>query len=84
MEIEIVSQEKNDVELRLDNVTVAEILRRYLAEQGVDFAAWRREHPDKPIVMKIQSSGKTVKKEVSDAVAAIKKDLEAIKKVLKK
>jgi DNA-directed RNA polymerase subunit L len=74
MEIEIIKQEKNEVEVKLDNITVAEVLRVYLNEQGIQFAAWRREHPDKPIVFRIQSSGKTVKKAVSDAVAAAKKD----------
>lgn len=82
MQIEIVTQEKNEVELRMDNITVAEVLRVYLNEAGADFAAWRREHPDKPIVMKIQ--GKDVKKDVSTAVKAIKKDLEEFVKSVKK
>ncbi|MFH1425112.1 MAG: RpoL/Rpb11 RNA polymerase subunit family protein [archaeon] len=84
MEIEVLKQEKNLVEMKLDNVTVAEILRHYLNEQGVDFAAWRREHPSKPAVMRIESSGKTVKKEVSDAVVAIVKDLNKIVAGVKK
>jgi DNA-directed RNA polymerase subunit L len=84
METEIVTQDKNDVELKIDNITVAEILRVYLNEQGNEFAAWRREHPSKPAIMKIQSSGKTVKKEVSDAIVAIKKDLNKILSLVKK
>lgn len=82
MNIEVVSHGKGEAELKLDNVTIAEILRKYLSEQDVDFVAWRREHPDKPIVMKIQDSN--VKKSVSEAVAAIKKDLDAITKLVKK
>ncbi|MFH1803179.1 MAG: RpoL/Rpb11 RNA polymerase subunit family protein [archaeon] len=82
MEVEIINKEKGDYELKVDDITVAEILRVYLNRQGVDFAAWRREHPDRPVVMKIQ--GKDVKKEVSDAVKAIKKDLDAIVKGVKK
>ncbi|MBI2451986.1 hypothetical protein HYV50_02825 [Candidatus Pacearchaeota archaeon] len=77
MNIEIVKQDKNEVEVKLDSITVAEILRVYLNEHGVDFAAWRREHPDKPIIMRIQSD-KSVKKEVSEAVSAIKKDLDKV------
>ncbi|MBU0760545.1 MAG: hypothetical protein KJ600_02190 [Nanoarchaeota archaeon] len=84
MEIEIVKQDKNELEVKMDNVTVAEVLRNYLNEQGVDFAAWRREHPAKPILMRIQTSGKTVKKEVSDAVVVIKKDLDSVLKGVKK
>jgi DNA-directed RNA polymerase subunit L len=84
MEVEIVKEEKNEIELKVDDVTVAEILRVYLNEQGIDFAAWRREHPTKPAIFKIRSSGKTVKKVVSDAVSGIKKDLVGIEKSLKK
>ena len=53
-------------------------------ENGADFAAWRREHPSKPLVFKIQSKDKNVKKVVSDAVLAIKKDCDALVKVAKK
>lgn len=84
MEMEILKQEKNEVEIKLDNVTVAEIMRVYLNENGADFAVWRREHPTKPLTMIIKSSGKTVKKEVSEAVAAIKKDLDGFLKAVKK
>ena len=86
MEIEIVKQEKDLVELKIDNITVAEILRVYLNEKvdGVNFAAWRREHPSKPIIFRIETSGKTVKKAVSDAVEAIKKDADKLVSIAKK
>ncbi len=83
MEIEIIRQEKNEVELKIDNITIAEILRVYLNKQGVDFAAWRREHPSKPIIMLIKST-KNVNKEVSEAIEAIKKDLSKIISLVKK
>ena len=75
--------EKNSVELSIDNLTVAEILRVYLNREGIEFAAWRREHPSKPILFKIESSG-SVKKAVSDAVDAIKKDCDKILALVKK
>ena len=84
MEVEIIKSEKEDLEVKVDNATVAEILRVYLNEQGVKFAAWRKEHPTKPIVFKIQTSGKTSKKAISEAVSAIKKDAAKISAVLKK
>lgn len=84
MEIEILKEEKNDVELKVDNLTIAEILRVYLNKQGVEFAAWRREHPSKPAVLKITTSGKTVKKAVAEAVAEINKDSEKFLAALKK
>jgi DNA-directed RNA polymerase subunit L len=84
MNIEIIKSEKDEVELNMDNSTLAEVLRVYLYEHGVDFAAWKREHPSKPIIFKIKGSDKTVKKAVSDAVAAIKKDCGKIVSALKK
>jgi len=84
MNIEIIKDDKNDMELMIDNITIAEILRVYLNEEGIDFVAWRREHPSKPALFKIKSSGKTVSKAVSDASAAIMKDLEDMGKLVKK
>ncbi len=84
MNIEIIKSEKDEVELSMDNPTVAEVLRVYLYEHDADFAAWKREHPSKPIIFKIKSSDKTVRKAVSDAIAAIKKDCNKITGILKK
>ncbi len=84
MNIEILKHDKNDIELKIDNPTIAEIMRVYLYNQGIEFAAWKKEHPTKPLIMKIQSSGKTVKKTISDAVAAVKKDLDKISAAIKK
>jgi len=84
MNIEVVKSEKNDVEVKLDNLTVAEILRVYLNNIGVDFAAWRKEHPSKPILLKVKTSGKSVKKAFSEAVSAVKKDCDKLISGLKK
>ena len=84
MNIEVLKQDKNSVELKIDNLTVAEVLRAYLNKEGIEFAAWRREHPSKPLLFKIESSGKTVKKAVSEAVESIKKDCDKILGALKK
>ena len=84
MNIEITSQASDMYELRIDNITVAEILRVYLNEQGIKFAAWRRDHLTKPAIFRIETSGKTVKKAVSEAVSAISKDLNALIKVVSK
>jgi DNA-directed RNA polymerase subunit L len=82
MEIEVVKSDKDDFEVKVGNTTVAEILRVYLDKGGVDFVAWRREHPSKPATLKIQSS-KNAKKEIGDAVSSIKKDLDKILKIVK-
>ena len=82
MEIEIIKQEKDEIELKIDNLTTAEILRVYLYENGADFAVWRREHPSKPLLMKIKATN--VKKAVADSVSAIKKDCNSLLKDSKK
>ncbi len=83
MNIEIVKEDKNEIELKIDNVTVAEIVRVYLNEQGVEFAAWRREHPSRPVLMKIKNSG-NIRKIVGDAVNAAKKECDGLVAGLKK
>lgn len=84
MNVEIVTSEKDDMEIRVDNRTIAELLRVYLNEQGVKFAAWRKEHPSKPVLMRIQTSSGTVKKAIADSVSAIQKDLDSLTTLLKK
>lgn len=83
MNIEIVKQEKDELEIKIDNQTIAEVLRVYLSQQGVKFVAWRKEHPTKPLFFKIQSDSGTVKKAISDAISTINKDCDKILKVLK-
>ena len=84
MNIEISKQEKNEVEFKIDNQTIAEILRVYLNNEEVDFAAWKKEHQTKPLIMKIQTSNKTAKKALNDAVESIRKDLDKISSSVKK
>lgn len=83
MNVEIVSQDKGHADVHLDSITIAEIMRVYLVENGADFAAWRREHPSKPVIFKIQSE-KGVGKAVIAAVGALKKDLDSMRAALKK
>lgn len=84
MNINILKREKNSIELSIDNLTVAEILRTYLNREGIEFAAWRREHPSKPLIFKIEDSEEPVKKIVADAISMIKKDCNNILRVFKK
>lgn len=85
MEIKILKEDKNELEVELESLTIAEILRVYLNEDSsVEFAAWKRDHPtDKPI-LKIQTKGKTAKKAISDAVAIIVKELDSFEGDFKK
>ncbi len=84
MNVEVLNSGKDFIDIKTDNLTVAEILRVYLNNEGVKFATWRREHPDKPLTMRIEVSSGTVKKAIGDAISLINKDLNSIVKLLKK
>lgn len=60
------------------------VLRVYLYQAGVDYAVWRREHPSKPLIMKIESKDKAVSKVVAEAANLIKKDCAQILALIKK
>ena len=83
MEVKILSDEKGELDIEMSNQTIAEILRVYLNEQGVDFAAWKREHPSKPVLLKIKTSS-GAKKAISSAISAIGKDCSVLLAELKK
>ena len=79
MEVKILREEKDNIVLEIDNQTVAEILRVYLNEDdAVTMAAWKREHPDKPVLFELKTKGKSAKKAFEDAAAAVEKETEKI------
>ena len=85
MNINILKVEKEELEIEIDSITIAEILREYLnKDDDVKLAAWRREHPNKNPVLLVKTKGKTAKKAVQDAISLIGKEstklLEAFKK----
>ena len=85
MDIEILKGSRDEMEVRLPNITLVEILRVYLnKDDSVSFAAWKREHPSEKPILKLQTKGKTAKKAINDAVAAIEKDLDKIEENFKK
>jgi DNA-directed RNA polymerase subunit L len=85
MEVEILKSSKDEIEVQLDNLTIAEVLRVYLnKDSGVSFVAWKREHPSENPILKIKTKGKTAKKAVNDAVSAATKDLDKIENDFKK
>lgn len=79
MEINVLKSSKDEIELELDSVTIAEILRVYLnKDSAVTFAAWKREHPTKKPSLIIKTKGKAAKKAIEEAVSEIEKDLEKL------
>lgn len=84
MEFEIIKSEKDEIELQLD-LTLAELLRVYLNhDDDVSFVAWKREHPTKNPILRVETKGKSAKKAIDDAVKAIVKDLDKIEGDFKK
>jgi DNA-directed RNA polymerase subunit L len=85
MNIKILKEDKNELELEIDNLTIVELLRAYLnKDDAVSFAAWRKEHFEKPAILKVKTKGKTAKKAISDAIASVIKEAEKLSSELKK
>ena len=74
MDIKVLKQDKDSIELEIESLTIAELLRVYLnKDSSVSFAAWKREHPSKNPVLVIQTQGKDAKKVLLDTIDKIKK-----------
>jgi DNA-directed RNA polymerase subunit L len=85
MEMNILRNEKEELELETDSLTMVEILRVYLnKDSAVTFAAWKREHPTKKPVLLVKTKGKSAKKAIEEAVSEITKDLEKVEDEFKK
>jgi len=77
MDIKIIKDSKDEMEVEIGSLTLAELLRVYLnKDSAVTFTAWRRKHPTEKPVLAIKTKGKTAKKAVNDAVVAATKDLD--------
>jgi len=84
MELKILRNSKDEMELQIENLTLAEILRVYLnKDSAVTFVAWKREHPSENPTLLVKTKGKTAKKALSDAVVAVTKDLDGVEKEFK-
>lgn len=85
MEIKVLKDEKNDLELSIDNQTVIEVVRSYLnKDESVKLGAWKKEHYSKPLKLKIKTEGKSAKKALQDAISKIQKDLDKYREEFKK
>ena len=84
MQIKILKQEKEELEIELDNLTIAELLRNELWNEEVEVSAWKREHPTKNPVLIIRTKGKDAKKVLLDAIEKIQAKNQEILKEFKK
>ena len=75
MEVKILNQEKNTLDVELDNLTMVEVLRVYLnKESGVKLAAWKRDHPFKNPVLHVEADNP--KSALKKAITAVEKDID--------
>ena len=85
MEIKVLKSSKDEIQVELGSVTIAEILRVYLnKDSGVSLAVWKRVHPTENPVLTLKTKGKSAKKAVDDAVKEISKELDKFSDDFKK
>lgn len=85
MNIKILKSDKNEIEVEIDNITIAEVIREYLhKDSSVEFAAWKRDHPDKPVILRVETKNKSAKKAIEDAVNIIIKEADNLVAKVKK
>lgn len=85
MDVNVLKSSKDEMEVELENLAIAELLRVYLnKDSSVTFAVWGRDHPSEKPVLVVKTKGKTVKKAMSDAIALITKNLDKVESDFKK
>mgnify|MGYP000514499666 CR=1 FL=1 len=77
MNVKILKEEKDYLEIEIDNLTIVELLRSRLAKKFV--CGWRREHPSKPPVLIIK--GKNPKEAIKKAIQDLREELKDLKKI---
>lgn len=85
MDVNVLKISKDEMDVELENLAIAELLRVYLnKDSSVTFAVWRRDHPSEKPVLVVKTKGKTVKKAMSDAITLITKNLDKVESDFKK
>ena len=75
MEAKILKNEKTSLDIELDNVTIAEVLRVYLNKNGAKLAVWKQDHPTKKPVLHIEADNP--KKVLKDSIAQVQKEIDS-------
>lgn len=88
MQMKILKNEKEHLEIEIDSLTIAELLRNELwNDEAVEVAAWKREHPTKNPILALRTKGKSAKKILQDCIERIEKQnsklLDEFKKAVK-
>lgn len=84
MDFEVIRASKDEVEVKLENVTLAEILRTYLNKNNsVDVAAWRQDHPTEKPILFVRTKTGSPKKAILSTISTIVKDLDKVESEFK-
>ena len=77
--------EGNVLEIELNDLTIAEVIRVYLHKnEDVEFAAWRRDYPTKPMILRVEVKKGSARKAVQEAIEQIEKESEKLVEVVKR
>ena len=82
MEVKIISDDKTSLEVEVGSLTIAEVLRVYLNKEGAKLAVWKRHHPTKNPVLRIE--GDNPKKILKASIATLEKEIDAASDSFKK
>lgn len=82
MEIKILKDEKNELDVELSSLTIAEVLRVYLNKEGAKLAVWKREHPTKNPVLHIEADNP--KELLKKAIVTLEKEIDKVVDEFKK
>lgn len=82
MEVKILKDEKNELDIELSSLTIAEVLRVYLNKQGVKLVAWKRSHQAANPILHIEADNP--KKMLKSAIAMLEKEIDKTVEEFKK
>jgi DNA-directed RNA polymerase subunit L len=74
MEIKILKDEKNELDVEISSLTIAEVLRVYLNKEGAKLAAWKKDHQTSNPVLHIEADNP--KKLLKSAIASLEKEID--------
>jgi len=75
MNVKILKEDKEHLEIEIDNLTLAELLRVELwKDEATQFAAWKRDHPSKPCILSLRTKDKSAKKVLQNTIEKIIKN----------
>ena len=82
MEIKILKDEKDCLDVEISNLTMVEVLRAYLIDNGAKIAAWKRINPQENPVLHIE--GDSPRKLLTNTIEKISKEIDSIVDEFKK